>query len=1702
MIGAVRMRKATKRIFITVALVLLAILLPSSAVGAGAMLTATESSQIQAMLGERTYGDGAGIVLTNSSTVANALDWLDTFTTDEVGYVREYTNDLLQMIELIKDKGTTVPPDLGRIQSAFTDIFHENADLNTKVSYFQTKLSYNFDRMDFLLSYVNHDEVAGAYALQLSDEMRELKAETENLIGELATAQQNYQAAAQDMQTKMQIQADVQIVRDAAKPILTKEAKAYADAEIGFVSANNETDIQVLSTKEIAVKLVDKQKDVAVEMWRANDANQTSKKTVRTDERGVAIFWISDFAPNADNEVEVAIRISGVGMRTREVQKITMKGAYSTWLKLEKDDGKPYMTMLCMNGKDILSKENTIFVSKRNLEDQKLSFRMDTKGQACKIQIRQHNWGWVYFEYFNKTIAAGDSNLYEVNTKWYNQLRPDKDLEVLITYSNGQVVHKTMLKAKKGPYEEPIKTSTAPQFSPKFSMKIPGFVPIIGGGTVAFPLPTDKLMVYVDLSGTIFLGYGKEIKEIEKVSWKSQDSEDRSKYQKELKKQSVKNKFLYEAKTAKKEFNETNPKFFGERRAAFSAYFYAMLARDSKTGRNDGGFVVGVNFAFTYEATFKFNAGPVPVFIGFDFAAGFGIGREFKASMVFPGFHDWKVALGEGYTANLFLNIGITAGAGIPKIAYIKIRGGFSFVITFTTKYQKPPAHLTVGLSVDLELKIIFFSKSWNLWKWSYSHDLLELQDRLVDTGVAIANAAKVQPDVMDLDQYPYFEDVVAAIQKGVLVLTVEEMKTAAPRPESYFASIPNLGAVDTNVQIVGHDSSRLHAFFIAKVKDSNQNVVTRLCWVSLNDTKVNGVAHTMEERSGLFDYDFDIAYLSGNYAIVLLSGTRIGVKELGSNATNDERAAELEKARRQTRICIQLFGPDGNGLKQKTGFPVRWTTAEKSKRHAFSLPRISGLKNPGWNPQKGTKSYDAAIGFAYTLYDPTTGKTPTYTQIATNFMNWDAPVFRYDSWMVQMSIPYGQYAIHDMALFDQGIQRSDGAIIPPVALILHSQTNQPDMAVVLNKDVGSMNDLKNVFKQEGTFKSIRPIRVMGAHNYVTEGAFVTQDVRDSSGNPLTRLSAIWQDAGRQNGDAPDSVKLNYIDYGVEVAADGVDTVSIGEYKDKNRQLYAYWPQSIEDGDNGKRYTIRAVLVDGESRLMTPPFTLLELDEIPLKSTMISKTAADTVFAYLGTKNKGLDAPVGLYGVKAPLKTGIALESVVADDQVIGIGDPLELTIRVKNTGNLVVEKFKVALSANGKQFAVVDVNAQNDKDNTVELFNNSGVSVRQAKQEAAFRLPGTYDQYNGETEVVTVGTFSGSGPVIMGAPTTKTIKGFLPGNTRIYSVQVDQTPEDWKEIIHLKAEIIGINSTLSLTGTEEEGMVQYEVDVKTGTATEFTTQAAGAPAAQGISYNGYQKPLDAAGNALDSVGIDLKKNDQTLEATVEYIDGEPYAVLNLGNYSNDFAKDHPALLIATIEGQEVYRHQFVKALSGQYGYSVKIPLTKLTGGQPFEEVKVRLTAAGNQEEYGELDPFDNEAILAARANFTILGPDSLTRFEGEGAIFEVTVDGNSGPYSYQWQYRNPNGTWENLVGETGPTLALGALSLSDHGKVFWCVVYDRNGQGKMSPEAVLTVIPRDVPPATGDPWPLESLIAVAVCATVALAGYLLWRRRKLKEDA
>ena len=286
-----------------------------------------------------------------------------------------------------------------------------------------------------------------------------------------------------------------------------------------------------------------------------------------------------------------------------------------------------------------------------------------------------------------------------------------------------------------------------------------------------------------------------------------------------------------------------------------------------------------------------------------------------------------------------------------------------------------------------------------------------------------------------------------------------------------------------------------------------------------------------------------------------------------------------------------------------------------------------------------------------------------------------------------------------------------------------------------------------------------------------------------------------------------------------------------------------------------------------------------------------------------------------------------------------------------------------------------------------------------------------------------------------------------------------------------------------TLTVLSELTVTLANVIVNEGTPAVFNASVSGGSG--NYSYAWYQ---DAKTGTF--VQIPGESNDSlTISSTNTGMDGYKYYVHVTDDDGTGSADSNAATLtvlsglsfsvnLANVTVYEPYAADFIVNVtggSGNYTYAwyeddgSGSGFTLITGvtGAPLTISPTNVSMTGNKYYVVVTDNIGSGAITSNEATLTVLSDLSfdinlgdVTVTEPDPAVFNVSVSGGSGNYSYAW-YLNTSGTPSLIAGETNDSLQIDPTNVTTHnGSKYYVVVTDNVGASSIqSDDATLTVL-------------------------------------------
>lgn len=1681
----------------------------------GLCLFSVSNAQAAGSYGTRTYEAHESISLSSSSTVAQAVDWLEDFIDREVGNAMEIATDLMELVTLNDGNAYALAlldpadrPTAADIADAYKS-FEDASDLNSEIRYYYDRLIYLFNQNGADREQIMSGELSPVDVDRVKLEMAANDEETAALMTIVINTQANWKLQMEDVHDALDgldtANEYITRIRNQAALVLADQAAAIAAAE---ALAGAEPVVDVISDKEIAVTVVQEDGKTRLANIRVTlNIKGQHGATVVTNSNGTAVFWIADFKPNDSGVASVEMSFDGTaaGYQRRELGVMQLSGGDVFNMVLHKDDGKPYIVKAAFDDADMLSVANGMYMTPKNNISHTVELKVETKGKAVNVKA----WYWKsavsWVTLFSENFAAGDTGARSVTRKWVQKgesgaFPEQKPIYLTITEGSGlgfepefndsHEKEKTAFLGEITKQDEPAsgkeesKEKTA-KILGGFKFTLPSDWAVIGGAQVKIPLETG-FDYEMELGKSFKLGYNYKVEKKKAEFWKSENLKEQKQ---RLKREADKNANILKstANGVKNDYMEhKNERILGKASASVTPFLYVELDYNFKTNHGTGHINVGAILAFKLSLKNQFMVGPVPAFIGLDLKLGMTVGVTvgLMADIDNNGVpHNLDFT---GKTRVFFkvrLDIAITVGAGLPRIAYVGIRGCGWINVDITLSEHSPTPVWQVGLRAQAVVKLLFFSKEWTFWQYIYPP------------------ASGTEPPLLAPELEGSLTSQTIALEEALAASNFGEPNATAAESD-LIRQLPITGG---DVRYVSVRDDLSYAFWIGRKSASSDQ--TRLLYYRFDPT--SPLAGTMGEvvfgnrQDGLrYTYEFDVEEYQGNVYVAITSGNR----EITSLPGDSKKALEQMKAAQQD---AHLFAGVWEASKDNPSM-IEHTIIREYGSEMIYVPRIRAISVTG-----------NVYYFAYGAINIHEYNGEYYYRIYT-------ATSRLDQAHMLLSFNAADYTMPDFQLFNTGIEQL-GYTLPLTMVLAQSKKVANHSELYFASDTMFYPEQKVPVTSLNFSTMSAPFWADRSDPKSTVGFLLVKndpdDRVDSKGMNGTLctlfISNLW------NGNYSDfRNSITVKDMGISVSADGALPLSVHATSSQN-QMYAYWVQGQPGAQQGSQnayedaYVIKACLIDMKSKLTSPAFTWIALEKKAEKlHIMPVKDLAKPVVGYYltpGTDSQGKIVTYGIRKLSFQLQTGLRILAFATDNSAVAQGKDFGMFFRLENTGSLVVKGAAInvkakKISGSGADEVLIKNIHIDMRDPQLSLVTHydvlGGGSRTTQGAYTVYRIYDVNDAYNGNI-IVTREYGPGS---VDALEETEHFKGMLPGNIATFKTNVTNSPTAWKGQYALYAEIVGIEYTMELGSLEsaEIGTVT-RIDNIGGTDTFAVTNPASTAAATGLF--GYGQPAPAPQSVQTNQSNNTALNDTLFVGDARYADngynnlwinaaavwlnGEEYASVTLSNSANPASPLVTPLLLARVLNADgtytaTYSRPLATALSGGFTRTMLIPMRTLLGGSAYyEEVKLSVESV-SEDDYYELDDVTNhDTLLLAASSFFVLQPEDQTVLHGETATFSAEALGFTGPYAYRWQVRYPNGDFEDVPGGDQPVLTMNDVQASQQGQVYWVMATDSTGRTIMSSTALLTVMV--IPPDTGDAFSLP--LWASILAVISAALFMLCRR-------
>ena len=1701
--------------------------------------------------------------------LGDAVDFLSVFADDCVGALVNRANHLQSLYTLTEDELSA--SDRDTLGAFIADYSLLASQLFSQIEFQLTKLSYAYSRIDTLVSLVRSGEYSPAETDEYLAELAAIADEASERLKSFTDDEQCLEAYLTQFYTAHLMIAAMEEalspLHDKAQALYAQQAQALAAQENGggllrAASAH----VSVISRSQYAVTVRDEGgspiRGAQVEVRVLNgDSKVVSTVKDTTDDLGYAFFCYDDFQPGKDDKANIDVRVHAAGFRTQASGKLYVQGGGFTVMSLEPDDGSPYIVQTTYNDEDIVRVANGIYITPYNHALQSLSFCVNTASAACHVQLYQPGSSAqpggkenviaefdvdpsrpsadlrqddTYATEYSRTFSAeyGSDAYFQRNQPVYLRL----------TWQQGGEQRKTetltLFSVKKARVPNPTFVNDTNQFMGSIGFTLPKDWPIIGGSRLTLPTNSEfvKFTFFLNTDGTLYAGVSANIGLLKNGGWKNQTAKNQAAMEAAIAADNLGMVKSFSAGVAGNYDMMHNQHVVAGFSASLTPYLFIIARRAAIEDEEhdvsgwyeyQGDFSVGAIVAFKFSATFQATAGPVPVFLGLDFSMGFNLGlkmgMKFDMLGAFGGFRNFSLSDDTGFYFSPFLNVALTAGAGIPSLAYVGIQG--RFYLTADIVFSPVPSlrQAKGEVSVSLDVCIFFFQKLFKLWSLTYSWTnpyytqsamlLSSLEEELAQT--------RTQRDALTVSR-----DASPGTQQ------TEKTTVRAMQP---------IGAKDSNVLFVPvsmkhpftpHDGMlpySLPDMCLALWLQKRPNGQTLLSYSSTqlntqNDMDASGSTAVLRLNSEFNSWevvDFDVEYLcmpdrpgelpAPPMLYIALSIAPIGTPDsevaLKSRLLFMECQVLVMSSQTQPRVAL-------NCLQQKL-----LSTAD-AQQPGITMPRIERT-NSGY-----------LIGAIATY--PTASDKPRRAVLL-----YDSAAASHDhpwAWSIAQDLsqtPGDGWEIAEFQLLDRlfRVESYSSVIQPPdspgYVLLMRSTTDEaksrfyffPGKKGTFFPSFSPVPERPDVLCLGGDTLNFSNIQLIEEYDelYNTRqvGIGALRLLRDAqTGQLSTSLCLMTLDRNQPSGLGV-WLSLKPTDTGVSVGADGLSFLEI------NGSYYACWLTSTTNPDGSRDYELQASYISLKHGIASQPFTLLHLcrsadtdaQEHIARASLLPLTRGSQGLLY-GVLLEKRSAGSGYRWAKFSYGIQMSMEvtALVPEAPIILPGDTFTSRIRVRNTGMLPIYNFSIdyltrpedsASSSNTfvKQVFVDMQNIDGGEVRNVDRQTGAATGAALTGETAVYRMEDGSRERNGEIAhtlvYITVdhGT-SLSGEDVRPTPQERTVTvASLPADGTLdlrtsFTAPLDCWGErtDGKNNVILTARVHNLETGTDLAPQADTAVYASERGGAVTLSAPLSAQNDEGQSAESDKYFGskltlpaeavYYAPYDLSGARIDVADFDLDDNNLMLEADVMMVSGVPTACITLRNLDGTQAEDVIPMLVAMVDGRETWRLALKTALSGEYTRSLSVPLSELAGGKPYSVVDLYLVQKINARQltqadidyssYGEADSFDNHRRLSPVYDFYfIVEPESASAFTGEAVTLTAQAAGPSGPFTYQWVEVSTDGTLRPLRGETGTTLTLPAVTLAQSGTKYLCIAANSDGILLQSRAAALTV--SDMLPVTGD---------------------------------
>ena len=1429
---------------------------------------------------------------------------------------------------------------------------------------------------------------------------------------------------------------DGALTKSAADQLLS-EASALTAAEQAQIDAQNgvDFDVIVLSTKQFGFIVRDASgrpiSGVQVEVTGTGGSKAEQTKT--TNANGLVTFLVMDFNPDEKNRVVINAVFKQNPYCTREMRAMTIRGGMAETVRLDVYSGQPFLRMAGYNGRDMLSQQNTVFYTPKNDGAQYFEILVDTlaknkvSGALYLCYQTYDSEGNIVDKEERRSFTTGMSVTFQ--SSYGRILAPGTAVTVRVEAGTFKKTYTTQMKVEKAVVDEPqfLNTNNLSFTGSGLNMMFPTQIPFIGGSQLSLDMPFAPAQLAIDPTGYIQFAFGKTF-ESEELNWKYDTLKDKEQQIADANRQAQRDANAVDNKVYKNTGATSRKRLLGDVTAAITV-FAGMQGRikEDATRFSLAG-AGGVQAAFKGGYGWQFMVGGVvPMFAALDFlfslGASFGLGLE--ADLPDFGNAEFLFNKGQGLTIDILAELGVSAGLGVRGLVNIALRffGNIAPKVRLTN-----PVSAAVTLGVGLEVTAQMFVVKWKetLWKGTYSYDTSANSDDVSETSFA-----QMFTQIEDGVNIPSAADTLPIANGGDGLRADSE--------EEIFARIDSLASEIQYATLTSPDGTKsaTFGFWITPTTDSGDRK-GELVWYNLDAPENHGLVYPETggdewRKTEATDYAFALMGHGDFVGITILSGM------FANREDNLPIRSQMSIAVMQ--VVVQADGTLGLGITNTAGdYRENEWTANVESENGLSLtqPLMFFSNNAPGDASRNLWYLNASCNYEWV----STRETRDVISI---------DVHRTANALTRYTTTQDNPEFNDPITYPATITRAISVALPSNKKLDGSSAPEgwSHSCYYRLKVSKKATEVKNEKTQ--LFVHMNGTKQMLDENVEYFAPLIEHGVRPDAKEFVFYLKKGTADDGsacyRLMGASRVGLKSFTVrDYDVPIYAEHFKITTLNDGSIYGI-TYLYWTECVAAGEytEDEKYQIKCVRFDRETNTMSAPFTLLELSEKPDSLHLLMDGTGYYTTALTGNMQRGVNAESAAVNQRLirfafSLQTAVSLTGVAPYDPCVCAGEYASLLFAVKNTGNLPVSRFMVAILKEGETTPVqtLTVNCSNPENGSVNsLFGSEAESAY-----SVTRVGSIYDDMNGDDWLLTT--------TQDGATVTEQVHTdlLMPGGVHTYQASF-KVPEDWNGTVRLTAELGSVFALTHYSGAIS-GSSANAMDTEVGFDAQGNMISSNANAPMLLNVKRASVPESEM-----KKDIGLGRGDLMLDCQA-YTDpaGAQYVRVSIVGRSETDSRVAPTLT-AALNGTTVLSYTFTRAIDEDFGYTLDIPAERLLAGRASGEVTFTLT---DNEQGNEFAEFDNQYTLTLGSALSIqTSPQSTSVAEGEEAVFTVSAIGGMPPYRYQWQRMNAQDAWADIESANQAEYRILA-AIEDDGAQFRCVVTDSVDNRAISESARLTL--------------------------------------------